>query len=473
MGLRILSLCALSAALAWPASAGAFTRTDAAVTMDDGVSLGTTLYLPDGTPPAAGWPAVMMLHGLGGERQDMNLIAESVYVPQGYAVFTFDARAHGESGGLVTLDGPREIADVRALFGRLAARPDVDDGRIGAWGVSYGGGAVWRATVEGVPFAAIEPYETWTDLYAALFPQSLAKSGVVFGFLQEIPPGRSPFVDSFKDDALASRNLDVLVGIGDERSSLARLGTVTTPTFMFQGKRDFAFDMEQAIAAYRLLKGPKRLYLGNLGHPPSTFVADDYTYFIEQGRLWFDRFLKGMPNGIDTRPPVELAPTPFAVSRIGRYQGLPSTTSSTSHRLGRKQTIAAGGKLAWNGLALPRKLETFGPARLTVSASTRSSWPHLVAVLSAVTPSGQEIVLSGGGVPTRSLGRRARTLTIRLMNTATFVPTGSRLRVTLAATSLAQNPGNLLYLQSAPAGSSLTIGKVSLTLQALRTPVSG
>ena len=84
----------------------------------------------------------------------------------------------------------------------------------------------------------------------------------------------------------------------------------------------------------------------------------------------------------------------------------------------------------------------------------------------------QEILISGGGLPTRSLRRTARTLTIRLLSTATFVPAGSRLRVTLAATSLAQNPGNLLYLQSVPTGSTITLDKVSLTVRMLRTPVS-
>ena len=113
--------------------------------MDDGVAIATTLHLPDGTPPSGGSPAVMLLHGLGGRRGQMDALATRWFVPHGYAALTFDARGHGESGGLVGLDGPREVADVRALYDWLAARPDVDDRRIGAWGISYGGGAIWRA----------------------------------------------------------------------------------------------------------------------------------------------------------------------------------------------------------------------------------------------------------------------------------------------------------------------------------------
>ena len=129
---------------------------------DDGVSLAATLYLPDGTPPAGGWPAVMLFHGLGGTRASMAPIAEGFLVNQGYAVLAYDARGHGASGGLVTLDGPREMADLRAAFAWFTGRSDVSDTQIGAMGISLGGGAVLRAAVEGVPFKAIIPGPTST-----------------------------------------------------------------------------------------------------------------------------------------------------------------------------------------------------------------------------------------------------------------------------------------------------------------------
>jgi predicted acyl esterase len=469
-----LALVLTAAALAWPGAASAFTKTDEIVTMADGVPIATTLHLPDGAPPAAGWPAVMMLHGLSGKRQDLHPIAEGTYVANGYAVLSFDARGHGESGGVVGLDGPAEIGDVRTLFDRLAARPDVDETRIGAWGVSYGAGAILRAAVEGVPFAALEPHITWSDLYSALLPQNFAKSGVVFGFVQGIQRP-SELVTRVKDDAIAGRNLGALRRVSDERSSLRDLGRVRTPTFWFQGKRDFAFGMEQAIDAYRRLAGPKRLYLGNLGHAPSTFAADDSSYYLEQGRLWFDRFLKGMPNGVDTRPSVELAPTPFAANRIGRYRSLPGTTTRqvSIFTWPRGQRIGAGGKVVRDIMVLPPgALETFGSATVTVDASTTTSWPHLVAVLSARTASGQETIISAGGVRTAGLRGPPRSLRIQLLSTSVPVPRGSRLRITLAATSQAQSPGNLLYLQSAPAGSTISIRQITLTLPVLRNPVS-
>ncbi|HEY3051141.1 MAG TPA: CocE/NonD family hydrolase, partial [Gaiellaceae bacterium] len=205
-------------AFALPTTASAFSKTDQPIQVSDGVKLATTYYVPDGAPPAGGWPAVMLLHVLGGSRNDMrtplgmslNSVAETQLVPQGYAALTFDARGHGQSEGLVSIDGPREIQDVRELFNWLAAQPGVNGQRIGAFGYSYGGGAIWRATAEGVPFAAIEPAITWTDLYSALVPQDLARSGVVLGFWQSIAARAAPELEPIVNDAIAGRNLGAI-----------------------------------------------------------------------------------------------------------------------------------------------------------------------------------------------------------------------------------------------------------------------
>ena len=83
------------------------------------------------------------------------------------------------------------MADARDVFNQLADRPEIDRTRIGAWGISLGGGAVLRSLVEGVPWAAVETCETWTNLFGALAPQNLSKSGAIFQFLSSVPI-RSP-----------------------------------------------------------------------------------------------------------------------------------------------------------------------------------------------------------------------------------------------------------------------------------------
>ena len=287
-------------ALALPASASAWTKSDEVVTMPDGIPVATTLYLPDGAAPAAGWPAIVMAHGLGGNRSSTNALAEQLYVPRGYVVLTYDARGHGASGGVVDVDGPAEIADLTIFYERLRARPDVKDDAVGGWGISYGGGAMLRTAGEGVPWAALSLFETWSDLYSALFPQDLPKSGVILGFLSSIARP-SPLIAAVRDAAVSGTNLAVLRQESAARSSRQLLSRVRVPTFWAQGKRDYAFDLTQATSAYALLQGPKRLWLGNLGHAPSTFPSDDFPAYAERSVAWYDRFLKGLPTGAETR----------------------------------------------------------------------------------------------------------------------------------------------------------------------------
>jgi len=474
--LRLVLFCLL-AGLVVPGTGSAFSKIDQQVQMSDGVQLMTTYYVPDGPSPAGGWPAVMLLHGLGETRNDptnaigmsINQIAETYLVPQGYAALTFDARGHGESGGLVGIDGPREIQDVRELFDRLKARPGIDSQHIGAYGYSYGGGALWRATAEGVPFSAIVPATTWTDLYSALAPQDFAHSGVVLGFWNSIVSRADLSLAPIVNDLLAGQNPGAVHAFADARSSRGLLGNIHVPTFVIQGRRDFAFDVDQALAAYSRLNVPKRLYLADFGHAPSSRPPGELGHVLPEVREWFDRYLKGLPNGIDTRPPVEIAPDPWT-GRTSSYPALPKRKTLRIAFSGRK-SIGSTGKVARTRPKLARKAETFGPPVLRVSLSSTTHWPHVVAVLSALTR-GKEVVVSAGGTRV-ALGRRPKQVTIRMLSQVTALPRGSRLRLTVAATSTAQSAQDLLYLLSVPRSARLTVGPAKLSLPVLAKPISG
>src|SRR5919202_3320769 len=152
----------------------------------------------------------MMFHGLGADHNQLLPLAPA-YLAKGYAVFIPDARGHGSSGGFVSLDGPRETADVRTEFQWFAGLPDVSDTQIGAWGISLGGGAAWNAIVTGVPFQALDTVETWSDLYTALYPGNLAKSGAIYGFAQSVPAARiDPELRQYVPQMISGENLGTI-----------------------------------------------------------------------------------------------------------------------------------------------------------------------------------------------------------------------------------------------------------------------
>ena len=434
----------------------------------DGTPLATTLYVPDGAPPAAGWPAIVFFHGLGGDRSDTSVIAQSMgLIGENYVVLTVDARGHGASGGLIGIDGPNELRDVQTLYAWLAARPDVADAKIGAWGISLGGGAVWTSLAAGVPWAAVEVVETWTNLRSALLPQNLAKSGIIAGFIGSLPPARVDPSAFMTVDAAYKGVLGPVDAFGVLRSPIAALKGLKTPAFMMQGRRDFAFGMDQALQAYNTLAGPKRLWLGLHGHAPSTFPGPDSPAMLAEGTQWFDHYLRGSANGIDRSKPVAVAPENWS-GKPARFDAPPKPVAQVI-RLAGSSAILPSGKVQ-RSTVLKRPLEVFGAPVVTVAARANAGWTRIVAVLSARTPAGKEIVVAGGGVPTRAGATRYR---IYLSNQATFIPSGSKLTLTIATSSLAQDPGNLLYLDL-PLGPApkLAVGAISLSLPTLRDPVS-
>jgi predicted acyl esterase len=444
--------------------------TEVSLTMDDGVRIDASLILPDGPAPTGGWPAVMMFHGLGSNHKSLVDGLAPPYVSKGYAVFAPDARGHGTSGGYVSLDGPREVADVRAEFQWLAARPEVSDTRIGAWGMSLGGGAAWNSVVAGVPFMALETFETWSDLYRALFPQNLGKAGAIYNFAQSVPADHiDPALRPFVPQMIGNENLPAVRTLLGTRSSLSALSAVTTPSFLFQGRRDFAFDIDQATDAYRRLAGPKRLYVGDFGHSPSTFPGPDLAHVLDLSTRWYDRFLKGIPNGVDKEKPVQVGSDPWSgkTASFARPPAVKTLTLVSQARSG----LSARGKVVRTFTLPKRNVEQFGAPVVRVTASTATQWPHLVAVLTSVDAAGHETVLTEGGTIT-ALGKKARIVSIKLISTGNLLRRGTKLRVYLGGTSTVQNVANLLYLKLVPDESQLTVGKVALTLPLLPKTIS-
>lgn len=460
-------LAAVVAAAALAAGSAAATNQDVTIDAPDGSKLAATLVLPDGTAPADGWPAVIILHGLGGDRSSSLALADSLALAGTTAVLAYDARGHGASGGLIGIDGPNEVADAKAVFAWLAARPEIHDTKIAGFGTSYGGGGLFNSLVAGTPWAALVVNITWTDLETALAPQSLAKTGVVAGFLSSLDPAKvEPELFTVRDASFAGDIAAVRPWIA-ARSSTPALKGLKTPVLILQGRRDFAFGLEQGFAMWKQLAGPKRIWFGLHGHAPSSFPAADTSAMLQEAALFLGVQLGTTTAKLDPAP-VAIAPENWTGKPV-RSAALPKVTTTTVAFPG-TATIATTGR--WQRATKPSAtaLEVFGAPEVKVTATASGGWSRLVAVLSARTPAGKDIVVAGGGVPTAD-GKK--TYTIRLSSQATFLPKGSKLTVTLGASSLQQSPGDLLYLDlPMTAGARISVGAVSLTIPRLATPVS-
>lgn len=123
-----------------PAGREELVRRDVVFT-SDGLSLAGWLYVPEGDRPA---PAVVMANAMSAVKEiHLSNYAER-FVGAGFAVLVFDYRNFGESEGepRCQLFPHEQVEDLRNAVTWLRRQPEVDPDRIGAWGVSLGGGHV-------------------------------------------------------------------------------------------------------------------------------------------------------------------------------------------------------------------------------------------------------------------------------------------------------------------------------------------
>lgn len=123
----------------WSASATTIVISEAK-TFDSGdATLSGTLYLPKSGDALA---AVVVTHAASSPLQDALLYThlKQMLPAMGIAVFTYDKRGHGKSGGTQKNNGFQRLADdAVAAVKMLEADARIDPKRVGIWGLSQGG----------------------------------------------------------------------------------------------------------------------------------------------------------------------------------------------------------------------------------------------------------------------------------------------------------------------------------------------
>ena len=392
---------------------------------------------PDGAAPAGGWPGVVVLHGLAGNRGTVDAVATS-FATRGYAVLAYDARGHGASGGVVTLAGPREVADLRARPQRLRRPPRGErheDRRLGHL-------VRRRPDLERARRRACR---SRPPRWSRRGRRSTTRSGrrtsraraSSRGFAASVA-ARSPLITSLRDDAVQSTNPAAIRAAEPPSARRSRRPrSIRTPVYLFQGRTDFAFDISQATRAFARLAGPKRLYVGNFGHAPSTFPAPTSRSSSRRADAWFDRTSRDATPA-SSRGAVVIARagtrTPDDASRRCRRRRRRRSRSAGRSTRPRRPPSPPGRRRR----CAPRS-RRWGGGTATVTVPKLARYPRLVVTVLA----GPKVVAHGGLRPQAGVNR------VRLANYCVYVPKGTRLRVTVGPSSPA---GQFAYLGFAGLG---------------------
>jgi predicted acyl esterase len=114
------------------------TRVDFTLTMSDGTILDCTKFIPTGTPPSGGRPALILCHGYGGSKEDDMQDAED-YASDGIFSVCYSMRGQGNSGGLSNLMSTTEMNDFIAVVNYVKNQSNINVNKVGATGGSQGG----------------------------------------------------------------------------------------------------------------------------------------------------------------------------------------------------------------------------------------------------------------------------------------------------------------------------------------------
>ncbi|WP_034265059.1 CocE/NonD family hydrolase [Actinospica robiniae] len=345
LGAAALVLPALLTA-APPASAAsaAVSTTALTLTMPDGTGLTAELTRPSGSGPH---PAIVFIDSWATPDFEYLLQAQQ-FAADGYIVLEYDPRGFYSSGGSIDVAGPQDVADVSSVISWLLANTSANPAEIGVGGVSYGAGLSLLAAGHDPRIKAVAAMSAWTDLDYSLYPNSTRhqESTDLLAAAAELTGTLSPDFQNILDDFYGDTDISDVLSWGAVRSPQTYVDSINAngaAVFISNGLQDSIFAPNQLLPFYNDLSTPKYLMLQPGDHATSEasgLLGLDNTVW-DHAHAWFDHYLTGAANGIDTQAPVQVEP-------IGgsSYQGYASpaamTASSTTYQLGAKNWLGTG-----------------------------------------------------------------------------------------------------------------------------------
>ncbi|HEX6231263.1 MAG TPA: CocE/NonD family hydrolase [Actinomycetota bacterium] len=308
-------------------------RTDLFLPMTDGVRLAATLYLPDGAGPC---PA--LLEALPYRKDDLTASYRSEYERLagefGYAVCRLDIRGTGSSEGVpVDEYTAHEHQDVEDVIGWLAAQ-EWSNGNVGMYGTSWSGFNSLQVAMRRPPalkaicsiFASDDRYADDVHYFGGALKQlDLADWPTYMEACNVLPPVPRLFGPGWEEEWerrvtgyepwtlnwLEHQTYDAYWKHGSLREDY---GSIRAATMLVTGWADGYTNI--ALRGFARLRCPKRLLAGPWAHASvETSSPGPNIDLVPEMVRWWDRWLKGVDDGVDREPPITLfvrRPTPPA-----------------------------------------------------------------------------------------------------------------------------------------------------------------
>jgi uncharacterized protein len=309
------------------------TTDDVFLPMRDGVRIAATLYFPDGDGTWA-----CLVEALPYRKDDLTAHYRPEYQRLadefGYVVCRIDVRGTGSSEGKATGEYTvDELDDAAEAIAWLAGQP-WSNGSVGMYGTSWSGFNSLQVAMLRPPalkaicsiFASDDRYADDVHYFGGTLKQlDLVDYPLYMEAMNVLPPVPRIVGDGWRDawerrvagstpwlfDLLEHQTYDAFWKHGSLREDY---GAIAAPTMLVTGWADGYTNI--ALRAMAALECPRRLLAGPWSHADvETSRPGPNIDLVAEMARWWDRWLKGVDNGVDREPPIVVfvrRPTPPA-----------------------------------------------------------------------------------------------------------------------------------------------------------------
>lgn len=455
IGLLLLAIVATGCLAAAPAQYG-MRMQKTWIPMHDGVRLAVTLYMPDGAPHGARFPALLeyLPYRKDDDEARRDFGTHSYFAKHGYVGARVDIRGFGASEGVPPEReySAQEQRDGDEIIAWLARQP-WSTGKVGMLGISWGG-------FNSIQMALRKP-PALKAIIAVCATEELFKEDVhyidgifhvdEFELTMDLDQGRPGAPDFTLDEAVLGPRMDstpwsleYMKHQRDDafwRAPLRPIEQLQVPAFLIGGLQDGYRD--SVIRMLERVKAPLKAWIGPWNHGfPNGADYGPKVEWRDQAVRWFDYWLKGLDNGVkhDPRlivyqqhwhppgaqaqdipgewraeqwPPAQLDQTTLYLQPDHRLTLAAATDGSDALRFTPSVGVEAGFwwgelnpdqrsidaySLVYDSAPLVDDVAVMGLPRVTLHAATDARLADWFVRLSDVAPDGQVTLVTGAGI---------------------------------------------------------------------------
>ncbi|MDX1498729.1 MAG: CocE/NonD family hydrolase [Woeseiaceae bacterium] len=480
------------------------------IPLADGCRLAARIWRPESAHEV---PVPALLEYLPYRKRDFMRFRDEpmhrYFAQHGYASVRVDLRGSGDSDGLLTDEyTAQEHADGVEVIAWLAAQPWCS-GAVGMFGISWGGFNSLQVAAQRPPalkaiMALCAADDRYTDdahyMGGCLLTENL-QWGSIFMMNQALPPDPELVGDSWRESwRRRLENLPVFPALWLEhpwRDDYWKAGSVRDhierieiPVYAIGGWADAYSNAVPRLVA--TLKSPCKGLIGPWAHAfPHLGVPGPAIGFLQEALRWWDRWLKGVANGIENEPALRVwmqeavKPEPQYETMPGRWVAesawpSPGIATQTFYlgpdgcrtepgepeerivaspqtcgirggewcafgsdgEMPREQRPDDGVSLTWDSRRLRERLEILGAPVLRLTIVSDQPTANLIVRLCDVAPDGTSLRVTygvlnlchrdGHSAPEALEPRRRYDISLQLNDIAHAFPAGHRIRVAVS-----------------------------------------